>query len=293
MVSKETPMIVVVGETASGKSSLAMNIAQRFNGEIICADSWTIYKKMNIGTAKPSLAEREAVPHHMLNLVNPDEPFTVVDFKELAIKKIQQISLRDVLPVMVGGNGLYVDSVLFDYSFLPKGTTKERNRLNQHSLEELLNIAKEKNIDLAGIDIKNKRRLIRALETKGQKPDRSESMRDNTLVVGIKRSKQEMRSRIEDRVDGMFAKGLIHEVNDLLDEYDWEDEAMKGIGYREFEPFINKDISKNELKRRIVRSTVNLAKRQRTWFKKNLQIKWSTSEDEAIKFVESFLKSNR
>lgn len=283
------PMIVIVGETASGKSSLSLTLAQQYDGEIICADSWTIYKDMNIGTAKPSPDERKEIPHHLLDLVKPNEPFTAVDFQRFAFKAIEDITKRGKLPIMVGGNGLYVDSVLFNYSFLKKGTDKQRQELNALSIEQLIAKAHEKSIDLTGIDTRNKRRIVRAIESNGQKPDRARSMRANTLVIGVSRRKQELRERIEQRVEKMFAQGLPHEVRALAEKYKWGEEAMKGIGYREFEPYFEGSISKNEVKRRIVRSTVHLAKRQRTWFKKNTSINWVSTPEEAQKIVQEFL----
>lgn len=286
------PMVVIVGETAAGKSSLAMHIAQQYNGEIICADSWTVYKEMNIGTAKASPKDREKVSHHLLDIVSPDSDFTAVDFQQRANEAIRDISSRNKLPVMVGGNGLYVDSVLFDYTFLPPGENEERRYLNSLNLEQLHELAREKQIDMTGIDRHNKRRVVRAIEANGQKPGRS-PMRKNTLVVGIKRSKQELRDRIEQRVEKMFAQGLPHEVKALINIYGWDVEAMKGIGYREFKGYFNNDISKNEVKRRIVRSTVRLAKKQRSWFKRNRQIEWVTSEAEALKEVHDFLQEHK
>lgn len=288
----EPPMVVVVGETASGKSNISMNIAQQYNGELICADSWTIYDEMNIGTAKPAPEDRKRVRHHLLDVVKPDEDFTAVDFQRLANEAIVDIIERGKLPIMVGGNGLYVDSVLFSYTFLPASSDEEREKLSSMTLEQLRDLAFEKGVDLTGIDRHNKRRVVRAIEAGGERPGHS-PMRANTLIIGVKRSKQELRERIEARVEKMFAHGLPHEVKNLVDTYGWETEAMKGIGYREFHGFFEGGVSKNEVKRRIVRSTVRLAKKQRSWFKRNRQIRWVDSEEQALELVHEFLSEHK
>jgi len=282
---------VIVGQTASGKSSLSLQLAQQFDGEIINADAWNVYKDMNIGTAKPSVEERRRIPHHLLDLVAPDADFTAVDFQRQANRAINEVHSNDKLPFMVGGNGLYVDSVLYDYSFLPTGDKGQRERLVKKPIEELVEIAKDKQIDLRGIDTRNSRRIIRAIETDGQQPTRK-PLRENTLILGVHRSRTHLRKRIEQRVETMFAQGLPHEVRDLVDRYGWDTEAMKGIGYREFKDYFDNTISKNELKRRIVRSTLKLAKKQRSWFKRNTKIVWVESTDEAVSVVNKFLKNS-
>lgn len=291
-MSNVGPLVVVVGQTAAGKSSVAMSIAQQYDGEIICADSWTLYRRFNIGTAKPSLADREKAPHHMLDILEPDEDFTAVDFKEQSMQLIDEIIDRGKLPIIVGGNGLYIDSVIYNYSFMPPGDPGQRERLNQKPLPELIALAEEKGVSLKGIDRRNSRRVIRAIEADGQKPTK-EPLRDNTLMLGIKRSRQELRTRMEERIEAMFGMGLQFEVEKLAGEYGWDIEAMKAIGYREFKQYFEGEISKNELKKKILRSTLrDLAKRQRSWLKKHSEIEWVPSSDEANKKVGNFLKKS-
>src|SRR5579859_3941326 len=165
MTTKNPPLLAVVGPTASGKSSLALRLAQQFDGEIICADSWTVRRELNIGTAKPTAAERAAVRHHLLDIVSPDEDFTAAVFKRLANAAITDISARGKLPILVGGTGLYVDGVLYDYGFLPAGDRGDRRALNDMSIEQLLQKIAEAGIGLGDVDTRNKRRLIRLLET--------------------------------------------------------------------------------------------------------------------------------
>ena len=283
-------LVVIVGQTASGKSSIAMQTAQQYDGEIISADSWTVYKGFDIGTAKPSRDDRAKVPHHMIDILEPQQDFTAVDFKQQTMVLIDEIHSRDKLPILVGGNGLYIDSVIYNYSFMPPGEPGQRERLNQKSLQELIELADERGISLQGIDTRNSRRIVRAIEADGQRPSK-EPMRGNTLMIGIDRDRQELRQRMEDRIEAMFGMGLQFEVKALSDKYGWGIEAMKAIGYREFKSYFDNEISKNELKRQILRSTLrDLAKRQRAWFKKHPQIEWVQSAGEADQLVSDFLK---
>src|SRR3989344_4657037 len=166
-------LLVIVGETASGKSKLALELARKFNGEIISADSWTVYRGFDIGTAKPSETERAQSPHHLIDIVYPNDGFNAAEFKRLATEAIQDISTRGKLPILVGGTVLYLDSILYNYGFLPAVGKAERAARNAQTLEELLTEARAADIDLTNIDERNKRRVIRALETQGQRPTAS------------------------------------------------------------------------------------------------------------------------
>jgi tRNA dimethylallyltransferase len=154
-------LVVIVGETASGKSALALKLARKFNGEIIAADSWTVRRGADIGTAKPTPEERALVPHHLLDVVGPDNDFTAAVFKDLANEAIKDISGRGKLPIMVGGTGLYIDGVIYDYNFLPAGDRTAREEFNNLSVKELLSRIDEMGIDPGDVDKRNKRRLIR------------------------------------------------------------------------------------------------------------------------------------
>ena len=160
------PLVVIAGPTASGKSSLAMELAQQFRGEIICADSRTIYTGMDIGTAKPSSADRALVPHWGLDLVEPGEYFSAADFKTYAVQKIAEIRARGHVPFLVGGTGLYIDSVVFDYAFGPAADKERREQLNTMTIEELYNYCNKNNVVLPENE-KNKRYVIRAIELAG------------------------------------------------------------------------------------------------------------------------------
>jgi tRNA dimethylallyltransferase len=281
-------LVVIVGETASGKSTLALQLAERFDGEIICADALTVRQGVNIGTAKPSAADRVRLPHHLLDIVEPCADFTAAVFKDLALKAIADISARGKLPIMVGGTGLYVDGVLYDYSFLPAGDRKERLALNQMSLAELQRTVSERGLNTADVDTQNKRRLIRVIETGGQQPKRA-NMRSNTLVLGVRIPKDQLQNRIENRVDDMLAAGLEQEARQLAGTYGWECEALKGIGYREWREYLDGAQTLAETRQRVIKATKDLAKRQRTWFKRNPSIQWIDDPSRTVDIVTTFM----
>jgi tRNA dimethylallyltransferase len=264
---------VITGETASGKSDMAMELARRLGGELICADSWTVYEGFDIGTAKPSRADRAEVPHHLLDVADPREGFSVVLFKRLAQTAIEDISARGKLPIVVGGTGLYIDALLYDYSFLPATSPELRKELNSLSLPELLERAEAADYDLSGIDIRNKRRVIRLIENAGQRPTK-QPLRVNTLILGIRRDPAELKSRIERRIDAMVAAGFPDEVKSLGEQYGWNNEPMKAPGYRAFADYVQGKISLEMAKERFRQNDLQLAKKQRTWFKRNSSIHW-------------------
>jgi tRNA dimethylallyltransferase len=282
------PLLVIVGETASGKSSLATELAKQFKGEIISADAWAVYKGFDIGTAKPSPTEQAAIPHHLIDVAGPTDGFSVAEFKRLAANAIQNILKKNKLPILVGGTGLYIDSVIYNYSFLPAGPAEERRRLDSLSIEDLLELARSKKIETAGIDLRNKRRIVRLIESEGNRPTRSE-LRPNTLILGIHIPKEELESRITARVDQMLAEGLENEIKQLSERYGWSAEPMKGIGYREWQLYFDGKQSRAELRQRIISNSLQLAKKQRTWFKRNKSIHWINDVAQTTKLVNKFL----
>lgn len=293
MENDEPELIIIVGETASGKSALAMELAKQFNGEIICADSWTVRRGVDIGTAKPSAQEQTEVRHHLLDVVGPDEDFTAAVFKDLANQAIADISSRGKLPIMVGGTGLYVDGVIYDYGFLPAGDRDDREELNQLSTDELIQRIKTQGFDLSDVDVRNKRRLIRLIETKGERPAK-QAFRSHTLVIGIKSDRAVLEQRIQRRVDAMLAAGLEAEVRQLVEQYGWDCEALKGVGYAQWQGYFAGTETIQETRQKIIKATLDLAKRQRTWFKRNKSIQWFTAPVNQASIVDSvttFLKS--
>ena len=273
-LDKYPPLIVLVGQTATGKSALAMQIALRFNAEIICADSWTVRREVSIGAAKASDNDRKLIKHHLIDIVGPEEKFTAAIFKELAAEAIEDISARGKVALLVGGTGLYIDGILYDYQFLPVGVAGLRDKLNELTISELLDRIIAAGIPYEGVDIRNKRRLIRLIETNGRQPKRGQAIRPNTFLIGIKMTKDELSKRIEARVDAMIAAGLEDEVRQLADRYGWQCEALKGIGYREWQAYFSHDQSLDVTRQSIIKSTKSLAKRQQTWFKRNKSIHW-------------------
>lgn len=282
------PLVVIVGETASGKSALALELAKKFGGEIICADSWTVRREVNIGTAKPGPKERAEIPHHLLDIVGPDDDFTAAVFKKLANQAINDITKRGKLPIMVGGTGLYIDGVIYNYGFLPRGNRQKRQELNGLTVEELLSRIQAEKLDYTGVDVRNKRRLIRILETGGAKPQKQD-LRPDTLVIGIRHSKEETAQHIKERVSDMFEHGLEREVRALAEKYGWDCEALKGIGYREWRAYFEGRQSLDETRQRIIKSTLDLAKRQRTWFKRNSSIHWINDPEQAVELITALL----
>ena len=282
------PIIVIVGETASGKSLLALDLAKQFNGEIINADSWAVYRDFDIGTAKPSLADRNRVEHHLLDIADPNKGFSAVEFKRLALKAIDDINGKGNIPIIVGGTGLYIDSLIYDYSFLPAPSKKDRHRYENLSLDKLIKMCNHLNYDTTNLDLNNRRRVIRLLENKGLRPS-SKPLRRNTLVLGVKVNPDRLETNIEQRTLKMMTDGLKHEVGLLVSKYGWDIEPMKGIGYREFKDYFADKIDEQELTKRINKNTLKLVKKQRTWFKRNKSIQWYSNGDQFVDSVTTFM----
>lgn len=289
--SHKSPLVVIVGITASGKSALAMDLARLFNGEIICADSWTVYKGFDIGTAKPTAEDAEQIPHHLIDIADPTEGFSAAVFRRLAQGAIEDITSRGKLPILVGGTGLYIDSVLFDYSFLPPSDPGLRTSLNAMSLVEVLARAIELGLDTTGIDLRNKRRVIRLIENNGTRPTRKE-LRADTLVLGIAVDRVEARERMAKRIDDMLKRGLEEEVRQLVERYGWDVEPMKGIGYREWREYFTGTQSIEDTQDRILKASMDLAKRQQTWFKRNQSIHWLDDRSNAVEILTTFLNKS-
>ncbi len=281
------PLVVIVGPTASGKSKIAMKLAKEFNGEIIAADSRTVYRGMDIGTAKPTPEEQSQIKHHLLNLINPDKYFTAVEFKRLANESIKDITSRNKLPIMVGGTGLYIDGVIFDFAFLPPANPDERTLLEALNVEQLHKIIMDKGLDMPA-NSKNPRHLIRAIETNGAVPVKKD-LRKNTLIIGIDVTKDEVVGNIDKRTAKMIEDGLEKEVRSLLETYSWQDPGMTAVGYREWKGFFEGKRDLSETKNKINKNSIQYAKRQRTWFKRNSSINWVKSYEDTLKLTKLFL----
>lgn len=285
-IPSELPLIVIVGPTASGKSATAMRIAEEFGGEIICADSRTIYKGMDIGTAKPSRQDQQRVPHWGIDLVEPGARFTAADFKYYAKQKVQEIRERGRIPMIVGGTGLYVDGLIFDYEFgAPE--PELRKKLEALSLDDLIEYCGNNNVTLPE-NLQNRRYVIRAIEQKSINIKRLEAPIAHTLVVGIATERDVLKDRIAARSEQLFEQGMVEEAKKLGKKYGWDSEAMTGNIYRLVKQFEDGEFDEAELKTRFITSDWQLAKRQLTWLKRNPFIVWK-SLDDAYEYIKEEL----
>ena len=261
----KTPLIVIVGPTASGKTSLAINLAEIYGGEIICADSRTVYKDMDIGTAKPSYEDCQRVPHWGIDLVYPYEYFSAAEFKQYSLKKIEDIRSRNKIPFLVGGTGLYIDAIVFDYKFGNKSDVKKRTLLEKLTIEELWEYCSKNNIELPD-NYNNKRYVIRCIEQGG--------INNNIIVVGISTDRDNLRKRIKDRIEQFFDNNVVEEARILGKIYGWDNRAMSGNIYPILHKYIDNEINIEEAKVEIFYRDWHLAKRQMTWFRRNKNIEW-------------------
>ena len=276
----ELPLIVIVGPTASGKSGVAIELAELYNGEIICADSRTIFKGMDIGTAKPSKQDQARVPHWGLDIATPGEPYSAADFKRYAVQKIAEIRARGHVPFLVGGTGLYIDGVVFDYEFGPPANLEKRAELEQMTIEDLHKYCIQNNIPIPEND-QNKRYVIRAIEQKGISSKRSDTPINNCIIVGITTDSEQLRERIHYRIEQLFDDGVVEEAKMLGDTYGWESEAMTGNIYRFAHAYVNNELTKDEFISRSSTADWQLAKRQLTWLKRNKFIAWRPLDEVA------------
>lgn len=285
--SDRTPLIVIVGETASGKTALAIDLAKQFNGEIIAADSRTVYRGMDIGTAKPNVEEMDGVPHHLLSIVDPDQIFTAADFKRRALEAIDDIASRGKIPFLVGGTGLYVDSVAYDFAFNGEPDYALRAELNALPVQELQQKLQDMGLPLPE-NSNNPRHLIRAIETEGAVPTKG-SLRQNTLLLGLPIDREVLKAKLIRRVDLMVEQGFIEEVERVANQYGWDVPALRAPGYKAFRKYLAKEITLEEAKTLFVRNDWQLAKRQRTWFKRDKNIQWTCKKEEIVDLVTTFL----
>lgn len=299
------PLILIVGPTAVGKTELAIKLAERFNGEIISADSRLFYKGMDVGTAKPSKAEMAHVPHHLIDIVNPDETLSLAVFQQKATEIIEAIYKRNKLPFLVGGTGQYVRAVT-------EGWTPPEVVPNSKMRDEFERMKDERGIDwlhdklrsldedaAEKIDARNYRRTIRALEvifTTGRKFSEQRNKGDSMyqlISIGLTRPREELYKRVDERIDLMFANGFIDEVKGLLDQgYSPTLPSMSAIGYRECVGVIKGQISIEQAKVEMRRITRIFVRRQANWFKESdPNIKWfhPNQEKEIGEFIKSTL----
>ncbi len=291
----EKPKVVVIcGPTASGKTALSIELAKKINGEIISSDSMQIYEDMDIGTAKPSKEEMQGIKHYMLNIVKPNQRYSVADFKKDAESAIEEILAKGKIPIVVGGTGLYVDSLIYGIEYQDiKLDEKYRQYLEKSAetegLEKLYEEAKI--IDpqaMEKISPNDKKRIIRVLEiykatgknkTEQEIESRKNGVKYNYIVFALDIEREKLYEKINKRVDIMIEQGLIQEVEKLLHKYDDFPTAMQGLGYKEVVEYLENKITKEEMIEKIKMETRRYAKRQITWFKKNKQTIWISPND--------------
>lgn len=298
--------LVVCGPTGSGKTKLSIDLAKAFDGEIISADSVAIYKGLNIGSAKPTEKERSEVVHHMIDVVSPTEEFSVAEYKELSRKILFDVINRDKTPVICGGTGYYIDALLYDFSYgnCPKNEKfrlecekiiEEQGVLSLH--EMLSSVDKETAFILHPNDVMRIVRALEIYETTGKK--KSEITDEKTPVVpffafSYDYEREVLYERIEQRVDKMFADGLIDEVNGLLDSGVTADmQSMQAIGYKEVVSGLNEKLSEEQIKETVKRNTRRYAKRQITWFKKTDNLAFLSPYIDAVSFIKEYLNGQK
>ncbi len=299
------PVIFIVGPTASGKTEVGIRLSKKINGEVISADSRYLYRGMNIGTAKPSMEERQGVPHWLIDVADPDEIWSLSIFKKAADEAVQDIYERGKIPVIVGGTGQYIRCILEGWT-IPEGEPDHRLRDslekwgNEIGADELHRKLSRLDPEAAAkIEWQNMRRTIRALEvifTSGQKFSSQRKTAEspyNALIYGMKRERSELYNRIDQRVDQMITDGLVEETAALLEKgYSADLPSMSAIGYKEICDFLNKKTSLEEAAQLIKFRTHNFVRRQANWFKESdPAIRWinpeSIESDESLtKFME-------
>lgn len=293
------PLIVILGPTASGKTALAIQLAKKFSGEIISADSRTIYEYMDVGTAKPIRDEQKIIPHYLLDIIKPDQQFSVAEFQKLAFQKIKQVLNGGKIPFLVGGTGLYINAVCEGFKIpAPAADKKLRKKLAQKSEVQLVKQLKKLDPEAARkIDVKNKRRIIRALEVcliTGKKFSELQQQAKpdfDILKIGIKIPRQKLYQKINKRTDQMIKAGLVDEVKKLYKMgYDFNLPALSGLVYKEIGEYVRGKITLVQAIEKAKQKTRNFAKRQQTWFRRDKNIKWITNEKQAENLIFKFLK---
>lgn len=288
-------VIVICGPTASGKTALSIELAKIINGEIVSADSMQIYKDMDIGTAKPTQEEMQGIKHYLIDFVSPDERYSVADYKQDAKKAIREILKKGKVPIIVGGTGLYVDSLIYEIEypnieFDEKYRKKLEKEVEENGLEELYEKAKEiDNEAIEKISKNDKKRILRILEiyhatgknkTEQEKESRKNEVEFDYKVYALNWDREKLYERINKRVDIMLEQGLIEEVKNVYEEYNKFPTAMQGLGYKEVVEYLENKTTKEEMIEKIKQETRRYAKRQMTWFRKNKQTIWLNAEDE-------------
>lgn len=297
-------LILVVGPTAVGKTELAIQLAERLNGEIVSADSRLFYRGMDIGTAKPTAEEQARVPHHLIDIADPDQILSLAVFQQKARESIADIHTRNKIPFLVGGTGQYIRAVTEGWT-PPEVQPDERLRGELEKMKEVRGIDwlhdKLKGFDPDAadkIDPRNYRRTIRALEvimTTGKRFSEQRGQSESPyhlITIGLTRPRTELYARVDQRIDAMFANGFLEEVKDLLAKgYSPSLPTMSAIGYRECVRVINGELSEEQARAEMRRITRIFVRRQANWFKESdPHIKWFRVEEGVVEAIESYIR---
>jgi len=294
MIDKK--IIVILGPTAAGKSKLAIKLAQEFQGEIVSADSRQVYKKMNIGTDKISKEEMEGIPHYLLDVIDPQKRFNVVQYQKLATKTINDILAKEKIPFLVGGSPFYIYSIVYGWQFPSTEINKKlRTILQEKSCEELSKILLKLDRErFERIDKKNKRRLIRAIEIAqqlGTVPSRQNEALFNSLLIGVKVPFPELNTKISQRLKKHFRDGMIEEIKELYNQgVSWKRLDDFGLECRWISRYLRGEIDKKTMEIKLQKDIEHLAKKQMTWFKRDENINWVSNFLEAKNLITTFLE---
>jgi tRNA dimethylallyltransferase len=299
MKNMKPKIIVILGPTATGKSDVAVQIAKKYNGEIISADSRQVYKGMDLGSGKITKKEMGEIPHHLLDVVSPNTLFSVAKYKELAEKEIEKIISKNKIPIICGGTGFYIDSIVKNIT-LPevKLNKKLRQKLEKYSAEKLFMMLKKLSPTRSqNIDKHNKVRLIRAIEivkTLGYIPNIEEGpIKYDFIFIGLDTDDNILKERIEKRLLKRIGLGMIHEIKKLhKNGISWKRLESFGLEYRETALFLQNKITKKQMIENLKNEIWHFVKRQRTWFKRNKKIKWFEPKQTSliIKKIKNFIK---
>ena len=297
---KKQKLIAIVGPSSSGKTKLAIEIAKELNGEIISVDSRQIYKGLDIGSAKPFIDEREGIPHHLMDIIDLNQEYTVADFCDDAKQKIQEITEKGKLPIFAGGTGLYFRVLLQDFDLPRVAPNQElRDELEKFSSEELYNQLLEVDYEIAQkIHFNNKVKIIRALEvckTLGIPMSKAQKKKDSeydVLWIGLNSSDRDfLYERINKRVDIMLEQGLLKEVADLFKQYGENKILLGTIGYQELYPFLKGETDFDTAIELLKQNTRRYAKRQISWFNANKDIYWFDIQKDNVENMKSYIIS--
>lgn len=288
-------VIVICGPTASGKTKLSIELAKKINGEIVSCDSMQIYKDMSIGTAKPTKEEMQNIKHYLIDCISPETRYSVADYKKQAIEYIKEIFKKGKVPIIVGGTGLYVESLIYNIEYNEiKTDLKYREELEKIAQEEGLEKLYEKALKIdekatRKISNNDKKRIFRILEiyhttgktkTKLEEESRKNKPEYEFLLFGLTMDREKLYERINLRVDNMLQDGLVQEVKELLNKYEELPTAIQGLGYKEVVEYLKGDTSKEEMIEKIKLETRRYAKRQLTWFRKYNNLTWLNAQND-------------